>query len=105
MNIKTLWKHPIGKVRLLGGVEGLSFLALVFVGMPLKYMQGQPMGVRILGPVHGALFLWVLWELAALVFTHGFGVKKAAVVFLATLFPFGPFLIDGWLKKQELSEA
>jgi len=104
VSFKKLWKEPIGRLRLIGGAEGISFLALLLIGMPMKYMYAQPMGVRLLGPVHGALFLWVLWDLAGLVFSHAFGVKRAAVVFFATLFPFGPFLIDGWLKKQSIEE-
>ncbi len=47
-------------VRLSGLLEGVSLLALLFVAMPLKYAAGMPMAVRIVGSLHGGLFLWFL---------------------------------------------
>ncbi|RYZ34498.1 MAG: DUF3817 domain-containing protein, partial [Myxococcaceae bacterium] len=45
------------QLRLIAFLEGLSFLGLLFVAMPVKYLLGQPLAVRVAGSVHGLLFL------------------------------------------------
>jgi integral membrane protein len=50
-------RSPIGWLRTIGLWEGISFLILVFVCMPFKYMGGQDIGVKIFGPIHGGLFV------------------------------------------------
>jgi integral membrane protein len=48
-------------LRWLARAEGLSYVLLVFVAMPLKHGLGEPLPVRVIGAVHGLLFLaWVL---------------------------------------------
>ncbi|MCH2110963.1 MAG: DUF3817 domain-containing protein [Polyangiaceae bacterium] len=91
----------IAWVRIVGYVEAVSFLALVGVGMPLKYLAEQPTAVKVLGPIHGGLFL----ALGALALV-GMGKKKlssddAGAVIMASLLPAGPFFIDKRLKKLE----
>lgn len=43
--------------RLIGFLEALSFLILLLIAMPLKYIWGQPEAVKIVGSAHGGLFL------------------------------------------------
>ena len=105
MSMSENWKHPIGRLRVLGMIEGASFVLLMGLGMPMKYMMAQPLGVKILGPLHGALFVWLCVEIAQAVFGKDWPIKRGAVVFFASLFPFGPFLIDSWLKKQQAAFA
>lgn len=105
MNIRQNWASVLGRLRVIGSFEALSFLALVGVGMPLKYIWDQPLGVRILGPVHGALFLWLCAVCAQAVFEQGWSKRGGVVVFLAAFVPFGPFLIDGWLAREQLRHA
>ena len=90
----------IGKLRLVGMLEGLSFLVLCFVAMPMKYIGGDPGAVRIPGMVHG--FLWVVLcaQLYQVKTELGWGWKKTLVPFIASLLPFGPFVIDGRLKAE-----
>ena len=45
------------QLRLVALLEGASFLVLLFVAMPLKYLAGMPLAVRIAGSIHGALFI------------------------------------------------
>jgi|SRR5690606_40163887 len=101
MTLHENFASPIGKLRVVGFVEGLSFVALVLLGMPMKYMADMPIFVRILGPIHGVLFVWLCYEIAQAVFGHDWPKRRGLVVFMAALFPLGPFLIDGWLKKQQ----
>ena len=86
-------------------VEGISTLVLFLIAMPLKYVLGYPMAVTYVGWVHGVLFvgLWLMFLLVA-------GWRKipfllALVGMLAAIFPFGPFLIDGRLRKYDCSDS
>jgi integral membrane protein len=86
-------------------VEGVSALVLFFVAMPLKYLSPYPaMGKEVVfwvGLVHGLLFIlyatvtFVAWGQGALRLRH---VALAAV---ASIVPFGPFVIDRKLKAVE----
>lgn len=79
---------------LLARLEGTSFLLLLLLAMPLKYYAGLPIGVKILGPLHGFLFLgyvaWALW----LGLDQGWSIKKHLLAFLAAVFPCGTFLFE-----------
>jgi integral membrane protein len=102
-----VWKNPVGRVRLVGMIEGVSFLLLLFVAMPLKYLWKLPEGESIVfwvGLVHGLLFIayatvtFVAWGQGHL--TRKF-VGLAAI---ASVLPFGPFVIDRKLKAVEKEE-
>ena len=82
--------------------EGVSFLVLLFIAMPLKYFAGLPMMVTIVGSLHGILvvaFFILLWE------TKKEYQKSWGWVFkstLASFLPFGTFVMDRqWKKEQE----
>ncbi len=71
-------------------IEGLSFLFLLCVAMPLKYWAGLPLFVRVGGWIHGVLFiLYILW-VGLLVLRGEMNFKHAI---LAVVFAFVPF---GW---------
>jgi integral membrane protein len=101
MGIAEMYRSPVGKLRVVGFLEGLSFVALVGIGMPLKYGMGEPLVVRIAGPLHGFLWVWLCLLIAQAVLEKGWSAKAGGIVFLASLFPLGPFLIDRWLKRQQ----
>jgi len=94
---------PIGRVRLIGIIEGISFLLLLGVAMPLKYAFGMPEAVRVVGMIHGVLF--VAFSLVLLLAWIGgaLNFRWALIAFVATLLPFGPFLIDRRLAALEKS--
>jgi integral membrane protein len=89
----------------MGLFEGASFLLLLGVAMPLKYFMGQPLAVRITGPIHGALFLWLCWLVLEVVAERDWSKVKGLAVILAALLPLGPWLIDGWLKREQAAMA
>lgn len=101
MGFRENYKSPIGKLRVVGFAEGVSFVLLVGLAMPMKYWLEMPIFVRVFGPIHGLLFVWLCAEIAQAVFGKDWPIRHGALVFLASLFPLGPFLIDGWLKKQQ----
>ena len=78
----------------LGYTEGVSFLLLLFIAMPLKYMAGIPLAVSIVGAAHG--FLFVAYVLAAMYMAWRFrwGFKVLTLAVMASVIPFGPFLLE-----------
>ena len=90
-----LFKTPIGRLRILGFLEGISLILLVFVAVPLKYFFHDPTLVRMLGPVHGLLFcLFVFITLSVGVSCRWSFSKTTWKVLLACIVPFGTFYID-----------
>ncbi|AKT42565.1 DUF3817 domain-containing protein [Chondromyces crocatus] len=96
-----MMNSAIGRLRVIGIVEGISFLLLLGVAMPLKYLGGIPMAVKIVGWAHGVLFVLFCSALAHAFFAARWSMFRGASVFFAALVPFGPFAIDGWLKREE----
>ena len=91
----------VGRLRAVGMVEAVSFLLLLGVAMPLKYFAGMPVAVKIAGWIHGLLFL--AFGLCLLV-AHGerrWSIRWSALVLIAALLPFGPFVIDRRLKSEQ----
>lgn len=80
--------------------EGLSFLFLLFVAMPLKYLGGIPEPVRITGSVHGLLFVLFVAALFRVVMEHRWPMKKWALAFLSSLVPFGTFFLDRAIRRE-----
>lgn len=94
-----IWRTIIGRVRLIGWIEGTSYLVLLGIAMPLKYLAGMPRTVRIVGAIHGALFVIFCAALAHAWLSKRLTFLRAALVFVASLVPFGTFAIDGWLRR------
>ena len=74
-------------------------MALVFFAMSLKYVWGDPGAVRVVGMAHGVLWVGFCAVLLDTTLRERWGWRQALVPFLAALFPFGPFLIDGRLRE------
>jgi integral membrane protein len=94
-------KTPIGFLRVVAFIEGWSYLLLLGVAMPLKYFADLPLAVRIVGSVHGALFLLFCAALSRAMLAARWSIPWAGVVFASSLVPFGTFLIDGRLKRED----
>lgn len=90
----------IHHLRRIGIVEGVSFLLLLGVAMPLKYLAGIPMAVKVVGWAHGLLFMVFLLALWRAKQSARWPISSVALVFLAALLPFGPFLIDARLRRE-----
>ena len=96
--------HAVGRIRLCGYLEGASFLLLLLVAMPLKYVFNMPMAVRYVGMAHGLLFVLLCLLLIIGWLERKISGKHAALMFGASLLPFGPFLVDRKLKLDEAAE-
>jgi integral membrane protein len=88
------------QLRLVAFAEGLSFLALLFVAMPLKYVWGIPLAVRIVGSLHGALFLIFLVALFRAASEREWPLRRSFVAFVSSVVPFGTFVFDPSLKSE-----
>jgi integral membrane protein len=100
MNKEDLLK-TLRRFRMIAITEGISFLMLLLIAMPLKYMFDIPLPVQIMGWIHGALFLAFIFS-AILVFTYfNKGLVWLAKALAASLIPFGTFIFDRGLKVEE----
>lgn len=89
----------LSKLRLLGAVEGISTLVLFGVAMPLKYLYGMPLAVSIAGSLHGALFISLVVMNSIAVERVPIGTKLCVAGVVGAVIPFGPFVVDHWLKR------
>jgi integral membrane protein len=69
-------------------VEASSLIALFLIAMPLKYMADMPIAVKIVGPIHGALFVWTLGMLIFVLSRRELAPSKGLLFFFAMLIPF-----------------
>jgi integral membrane protein len=88
-------------LRLVALLEGVSFLLLLFVAMPRKYLFEDPSWVRVVGMAHGVLFIAFVIVLVQAASEHGWPLKRASGAFVASLIPFGTFVLDRTLKREQ----
>jgi integral membrane protein len=93
-------KTSIGRLRVIGFWEGVSFLVLLGIAMPLKYYAGQPLAVRLVGMAHGVLFMLYVWAAIHAALDHRWTWKRTALVLVASLLPAGPFVVDAKLLRE-----
>jgi integral membrane protein len=85
--------------------EGTSFLILLFIAMPMKYFMGMPLAVRIVGSIHGLLFLLYIAQLARLRTKYQWDNRFSIQAFAASILPFGTFLFDKYLREKEAATS
>ena len=80
--------------RLTAFLEGVSYILLLFIAVPIKYLLNEAVYVKILGMPHGVLFiLYILFSIIAKI-KYNWDFRKFLVISLASLVPFGTFYID-----------
>jgi integral membrane protein len=89
----------LSRLRLIGFLEGLSFVVLIGIAMPLKYFADQPLAVRYVGMAHGILFLLYLLALVPVALDYRWRWKTTGLAVLASLLPCGPFVFDAKVLK------
>tara|TARA_B100000900_G_C20102979_1_gene522735 strand:+ start:80 stop:376 length:297 start_codon:yes stop_codon:yes gene_type:complete len=92
----------IKALRTLGNIEGISYLLLLGIAMPMKYYFDMPMAVKIVGMVHGILFVAYCLLLVPCMKKFEWKLRFGIYLFLATLIPFGTFVTDRKLKNWNL---
>lgn len=94
-------KNPIPFLRTVALVEGASFLLLLGVAMPLKYFAGLPQAVKLMGMIHGVLFMVFGVALLQTMWVVKWPMLRGLAVFVAALLPFGPFIMDRRMRAYE----
>ena len=97
--------NSIYSLRLLGNIEGISYLLLLGIAMPLKYFFGFPMAVKIVGMAHGVLFIAYCLLLALQMKANKWNLLFGIYLFVATLIPFGTFVTDRKLRTLEVTNS
>ncbi len=92
---------PIGRLRVIGLIEGISFLLLLFVAMPLKYFAGFATAVKITGMAHGILFILFIFAVIQVTIVHRKSIAWALGAFVSSVIPFGTFVLDAKLKNEQ----
>ena len=85
--------------------EGVSFLVLLLVAMPLKYVWNWPLAVKYVGWAHGVLFIALGGLVLLAMWRAALPIKTAFLVGVASLVPAGPFFMDRPLRRHELGLA
>ena len=91
--MELLYSH-LGRLRIIGFLEGLSFILLVGVAMPLKYIGGYQHATWDIGMIHGVLFISYIIAVIPVKFELNWNLKTTFYVLLASLLPFGTFVAE-----------
>ena len=86
--------NPLSLLRITALVEASSYLLLLGVAMPLKYVWSMTLPVKVVGMIHGVLFLLLIWLLVRAHFEAGWSKRRSGFLFLASLVPLWPFFLD-----------
>ncbi|MFC0270845.1 DUF3817 domain-containing protein [Metabacillus herbersteinensis] len=93
-------KTPVGRLRVVGLLEGISYLLLLFIAMPLKYFFDLPMAVSVVGAAHGFLFVTFVLAAVYVKFAKRWSILWGIWAVIASLIPFGTFILDRQLQSK-----
>ncbi len=86
-------------LRKISYIEGLSLIVLFFIAMPIKYILGEPLAVRIFGTIHGLLWLTFLYALYTAHTKNNFERNLSISLLILSVIPFGFFYIEKYLNQ------
>jgi len=101
MNSADMESSVIRQLRIIGLVEGVSFLVLLGIAMPLKYLAGVPRAVSVVGMAHGVLFILYVAALVHAHLTVRWPARRALTLLAAAVLPLGPFVVEGSLRREQ----
>ncbi|MCX7549554.1 DUF3817 domain-containing protein [Xanthomarina sp. F2636L] len=86
--------------RVIALLEGISYILLLFIAVPIKYFANDPQYVKMLGMPHGILF--VAYVILAIILGSKLKWKTSSLLFIlaASVIPFGTFYVDKVYLKQ-----
>lgn len=93
-------KIMIPTFKIVSFLEGLSYILLVFMAMPLKYMYEDPSYVKMLGMPHGVLFIAYIFLAVVLKIQLNWSIKTFLIVCALSLIPFGTFFVGRFLQEN-----
>ena len=88
--------------RIISYLEGISYILLLFIAVPIKYYANDPSLVKLLGMPHGLLF--VAYVILSIVNSkkHDWSFVKTVFVLISSIIPFGTFYVDYKYFKTDL---
>jgi integral membrane protein len=89
-----LFFSKLGRLRIIGFLEGVSFILLIGIGMPLKYFGGSQHATQDIGMVHGVLFILYVISVFPVKMELKWSTSTTLLVLLASLLPFGTFVAE-----------
>lgn len=95
----------LGRFRLIALIEGISFLVLLLIAMPIKYVGGHPEPVFYVGLAHGILFIMYGLLLVQVASVRGWTRGRVFVAAAASVVPAGTFVLDVSLRREQRAEA
>jgi integral membrane protein len=84
----------VKQFKMVAILEGVSFLGLLGIAMPLKYIFGLPATTQVLGMAHGILFIAYVLMVFLIRKQLDWNLKTTALALTAAVLPFGPFVVD-----------
>jgi integral membrane protein len=93
-------KNRIHTLRIIGLIEGVSFMFLLLIAMPLKYYFDLPMAVKVTGWIHGVLFMLYIAAVLFAIKAMAWNWFSVLVALAASIIPIGTFMLDNSLKKR-----
>jgi len=97
-----MYRKNLSRLRVLAWLEGTSFLLLMGVGMPLKYLNDMPAPNYVIGMAHGILFIAYCIFVLIVRSELKWKIKKTFLALFASLMPFGTFVADIKIFKKEI---
>lgn len=91
-------------LRLVSFLEGISFILLLGIAMPLKYMMDKPFLVPYAGMFHGLMFIAFVALLLMVCQIKGWSLKVFLLGFVASLLPFMPFWFERYVHRLDLEQ-
>ena len=94
-------RTAFSRFRIISIIEGISYLLLLFVAMPIKYLGDNPYPVKIVGMGHGVLFVLFVIALFHVMYKCKWDKGLGFQLFVYSLIPFGLIMIENAIKKQK----
>jgi len=100
MNSTASYKNQLGIFGKISLLEGISFLVLLLIAMPLKYLLDLPLAVKYVGWLHGVLFVAYVFQLVYVGFEHKWKFTRILLYGICALLPLAPFWVEKQVKKE-----
>jgi integral membrane protein len=100
-----LVKSNLGRLRIIALLEGVSFLLLMFIAVPLKYVGGYEHATQEIGMAHGLLFILYIFLVIPVQSEFKWNKRTTFLVLLASVLPFGTFVADARIFSKEQSKV
>lgn len=98
---ESMLSTELGRFRAISLLEGISYVVLLAIAMPLKYLAGQPEAVSWAGRIHGGLFILLVLALASVSSADKWTRRQATIAMVAALVPLGAFWLEARLRRNQ----